>query len=157
MTNKKSYKVEPIKLGHSTIGFRNFSGEEGMYNKAGDRNFVIFLDDEVAHELEEKGWNIKWPKNQDANDPEDTRQPYLPVSLAFGKYPPKVVVISNGVATRLEEQDVSMLDWADIESLDAVIRPYEWEVSGNSGIKAYAKSLYFTLAVDEFAEKYNVL
>jgi len=141
------------------IGFRNFSGAEGQYNKAGDRNFVVFLDEKKAKELEAQGWNIKWPKDRDDIDSvEDTRQPYLPVSVAFGAYPAKVVLINgdDGPATKLDESSVGMLDWADIKRVDLVVRPYNWTVNGNSGVKAYTKALYVTINEDEFAEKYGI-
>lgn len=141
------------------IGFRNFNGEEGQYNKKGDRNFVVFLDDETAKNMKAEGWNVKFPKDRDDIDPdEDTREPYLPVSVTFGQYPPKVVLINGqgGKATKLDEDSVGMLDWAEIVDVDCIIRPYNWTVNGNSGTKAYLKALYVTINEDEFAEKYGI-
>jgi hypothetical protein len=37
--------VKPLSLENVRIGFRNFEGREGQYNKSGDRNFVVFLED----------------------------------------------------------------------------------------------------------------
>lgn len=151
-------RVEPIELEGVRIGFRNFEGREGMYNKKGDRSFAVFLPRDLADALAEEGWNVKYPRVSDnVVDPDaDTREPYLQVSVAFENFPPRVILKSNGVITRLEEGEVGMLDWAEIENVDLVIRPYEWSVNRNSGIKAYLKSGYFTIVTDRFAQKYGL-
>lgn len=139
------------------IGFRNFEGREGPYNRKGDRDFVVFLDSEFAKELEREGWNIKWPKPNDYINPEeDDRNPYLPVSVGFDYYPAKVYIISNENVTMVGQDEVEMLDWAEMENVDLVIRPYEWEVNGNSGIKAYLKAGYFTIVTNAFDDKYGI-
>lgn len=150
--------VKPVSLENVKIGFRNFEGREGMYNKKGERSFAVFLDKHTADELAAEGWNVKYPK-EDVNriDPdEEVRDPYLQVSVGFDFYPPNVFIISNGNPTKLSEDEVSMLDWAEIENVDLVLRPYEWSVNRNSGIKAYLKSGYFTIVVDRFAQKYGL-
>lgn len=149
--------VEPVNLESARIGFRNFEGREGMYNKKGERSFAVFLDDELADALLKEGWNVKIPKQSENIDPdEDTRQPYIQVSVSFEFYPPNIFLISNGKITRISEEEVAMLDWAEIENIDLVLRPYEWSVNRNSGIKAYLKAGYFTILADKFAEKYGV-
>jgi hypothetical protein len=150
--------VKPVSLENVRIGFRNFEGREGMYNKKGERSFAVFLDKHTADKMSAEGWNIKYPK-EDANriDPdEEARDPYLQVSVSFDYYPPSVFIISNGNPTKLGEQEVAMLDWAEIENIDLVLRPYEWSVNRNSGIKAYLKAGYFTIVVDQFAAKYGL-
>ena len=139
------------------IGFRNFEGREGPYNRKGDRDFVVFLDREFAKELEREGWNIKWPKPNDYINPEeDDRNPYLPISVGFDFYPAKVYIISNENVTMVGQDEVEMLDWAEMENVDLVVRPYEWEVNGNSGIKAYLKAGYFTIVTNAFDDKYGI-
>lgn len=133
------------------IGFRNFSGKAGKYNAEGKRNFVVFLDDETAEDLAAKGWNVK---QLAPRDPEDEPTPYLQVSLNYGYYPPRITVISNGHKVNLDEDSVDTLDWAEIASVDLIVRPYEWEVNGTKGVKAYAKTMYVILEDDPFVEKY---
>lgn len=146
-----------ISIADVRLGFRNFAGAEGPYNKKGDRNFVVFLNSDMAADLEKDGWNIKWPKEQEEDtEQEFEREPYLPVSFSFKNFPPKIVVVSDGVATRLGEDEVDMLDWAEIEKTDIVIRPYNWSVNGQSGVKAYLKAMYVTLVTDEFSSKYGL-
>jgi hypothetical protein len=151
-------RVKPINIENARIGFRNFEGREGMYNKAGERSFAVFLDRQFAEELAAEGWNVKFPKEQEGRvDPdEEARDPYLQVSVSFDYYPPNVFLISNENPTRLTEEEVATLDWAEIEMVDLVIRPYEWSVNRNSGIKAYLKSGYFTIVSDKFAQKYGL-
>ena len=150
--------VAPLSLENVRIGFRNFEGREGQYNKAGDRNFVVFQDRKFAEELAAEGWNIKFPRESEGRvDPDEPgRDPYLPVTVSFDNYPANVFLISNGNPTKLTGDEASMLDWAEIENVDLVLRPYEWSVNRNSGIKAYLKSGYFTIVTDRFAQKYGL-
>jgi hypothetical protein len=140
-----------IVIENAKIGFRNFSGEGGKFNPAGRRNFCVFLEDDLARVLEEDGWNVRWlePKEK-----ADERKPYLQVAVSYDNIPPKIVLISGKGKTTLNEGTINILDWAEIESVDLIIRPYNWEVSGKSGIKAYIKSMYVTIVEDEFESKY---
>lgn len=142
---------------NARIGFRNFRGEESRYNPAGKRNFSVFLDPDTAHILEEEGWNVKWlaPRH-----PDDTEQAFIQVSVNFDNFPPKIVVISSRGKTVLDAESVSILDWAEIEQVDLMIRPYRWilhEGTRNEkrGIKAYLKSMYVTIYEDELERKYS--
>jgi hypothetical protein len=49
---------------------------------------------------------------------------------------------------------VEALDWVDIAMVDLIINPYEWAVSGKTGIKAYLASIYITIAEDALMLKY---
>ena len=151
--------ITPVSFENARIGFRNFEGREGKYNKAGERSFAVFLDRQLAEELAAEGWNVKFPvASENRVDPdEDARDPYLSVSVGFERFPPRVFLISNGNPTKLTEEEVGMLDWTELEQVDLVLRPYEWSVNRNSGIKAYLKSGYFTIVSDRFAEKYGIL
>lgn len=133
------------------IGFRNFSGAEGKFNPAGRRNFCVFLEPEVGKDLEEDGWNVRWlqPREED-----DDPRPYLPVAVNYDNIPPKIVLITSRGKTILDESMVGMLDWAEIKLVDLIIRPYNWEMNGKSGVKAYVKSLYVTIKEDELEQKY---
>lgn len=151
--------VKPLSLEGVRIGFRNFEGKEGKFNKAGDRSFAIFLEDHrLAEDLLKEGWNIKFPREQEEpSDPDEpSRDPWLQVSVGFEYYPPSVFLISDGNPTRIGEDEIAMLDWAEIENVDVVLRPYSWTVNRNTGIKAYLKAGYFSIIQDEFAKKYGV-
>ena len=138
------------------IIFRNFSGKEGQYNRQGDRNFAVLLDDSVANAMAEDGWNIKWLKPREDEEGEQP-QAYLPVSLNFKGRPPRIVLITSRGRSNLDEDSVEMLDWADIINVDLIVRPYEWTVNEKSGIKAYLQSIYVTIEEDPLEMKYNQL
>jgi hypothetical protein len=134
------------------IIFRNFAGKEGMYNREGDRNFSVLLDDRGATEMAKDGWNVKWLKAREEGEAE---QAYLPISVNFKGRPPKVVMITSRGRTNLLEDEVEILDWADIRETDLIVRPYDWSVNGKSGIKAYLQSIFVTIEEDALELKYG--
>ena len=144
--------TDNINISNARIGFRNFSGKEGQYNPAGNRNFVIFLDNyKEAKELENEGWNIRWLKPREEGEEE---QPILSVKVAFGPYPPKVVLVSRKGLNQIGEDEIGILDWADIKHVDLTVRPYTYDVRGKTGVKAYLKTMYVTIQEDQWEHKY---
>ena len=141
-----------IVIEDARIGFRNFSGKEGKFNPEGRRNFCVFLETDLALVLETDGWNVRWldPRNE-----EDEKQPYLQIAVSYENIPPKIILVTSHGKTILADDTVNILDWAEIQSVDIIIRPYNWDVNGKSGVKAYVKSMYITIVEDEFEKKYN--
>lgn len=136
------------------IIFRNFAGKEGQYNREGDRNFAVLLDDNVAKAMAEDGWNVKWLKAREEGEPE---QAYLGVSVNFKGRPPKIVMITSRGRNHLSEDEIELLDWADIRMVDMIVRPYEWAVNGKTGIKAYLQSIFVTIEEDALELKYAAM
>lgn len=137
--------------------FRNFEGREEKYNRKGDRNFGLIIEDsEVAQQLAEDGWNIKelTPKNNDDYDDTPEVIYWLPVTVRFDNVPPKVMLVTRRKKTRLNEENINTVDYANIAKVDLTVTPYDWEVNGKSGTKAYLQTMYVTINEDEFADKY---
>ena len=137
--------------------FRNFEGREEKYNRKGDRNFGLIIEDsEVVQQLAEDGWNIKelTPKNNDDYDDTPEVIYWLPVTVRFDNVPPKVMLVTRRKKTRLNEDNINTIDYANIAKVDLTVTPYDWEVNGKSGTKAYLQTMYVTINEDEFADKY---
>lgn len=137
----------------SGIRFRNFAGKEGKYNAEGDRNFCLLLDPDDAYDMAEEGWNVRYLKPK---DPDESPVPYIQIKVGFGGKgrPPKVVMITKHGKTQLNEETINILDWADIEYADIAVNPYHYNVGDKKGIKAYLKTMYVTIAEDEFEDMY---
>lgn len=142
-----------ITIEGAKIMFRNFSGKESKFNPAGKRNFCLMLEPELANQLVADGWNVRYLKAREEGD-ED--QPYLPVSVSFDPIKPNIFMVTSKNKIELFEDTVGQLDYAEITNVDLILRPYNWEVNGKSGVKAYVKTMYVTIEEDIFANKYNV-
>lgn len=153
MANEK--KIAPAIMENVRIVFRNFSGLEGQYNRAGDRNFGVLLDPAQAESLEQDGWNVKYLRPREE---EDAPQAWLPVTVAYHKdkssRDPRVVLVTSRGRTPLKEADIDILDWAEITNVDLIVRPYQWLVNGKSGVKAYLQSIFVTIHEDPLELKY---
>lgn len=136
------------------IIFRNFEGKEAQYNVAGTRNFAVVLPEDTAETLLQDGWNVKFLEPREEGD---TVTPYIQVTVNFKNRPPRVVMISGDVRTNMDEKNIALLDWADIQNVDVIFVAYEWNVNGKTGLKAYLKSLYVTVEEDELERKYRDL
>lgn len=136
---------------NAQIRFRNFAGKEGKYNKAGERDFCVLLDPDTAEAMAQDGWNIKTLNSREEGEP---GTPYVNVQVAFKGRPPNIYMITSRGRTAVTEDIVELLDYVDIKNADLIIRPYNWDVNGEQGVKAYLKSLYVTIEEDELDLKY---
>lgn len=139
------------------IMFRNFRGEETPYNKPGDRNFAIALPEDKAETLAADGWNVKKLEPKEGYEEEGVTF-YLPVAIRFDVFPPRVELVTDTSRSRLGEDQIGMLDWADITNVDLIVRPHNWEMPGGKhGTKAYVKTMFVTIEEDALERKYGAM
>jgi hypothetical protein len=101
------------------------------------------------------GWNVKYTKPHEVDDGEvEPGDPYLKVTVNYKGRAPRVVMITSRGNTILGEDEIELLDTADIVNVDLIVRPYEWVVNGKTGISAYLQSLYVTIEEDYLERKY---
>ena len=144
--------VNNINIEGANIIWKNFSGERDKFNP-GKRGFSVVIDDSaMAKELKQEGWNVKERPLQEGADPSE-QEWTLPVKLNMNRYTQVWLIVGNH-KTLLNEDTVAQLDVVDIVNCDISIRPYEWEMSGRTGITAYVDSMYVTIRENKFAEKY---
>lgn len=137
----------------SRIVFRNFAGAEGQYNREGDRNFCVLLEDDLAADMLEDGWNVKRLKDRETGE-KGKGNAYIQVSIGFKGRPPRMVMITSRGRVDLGEEECVLLDWADILKVDLIIRPYHWNVNNKTGVKAYLKSIFVIINEDYLELKY---
>lgn len=138
-----------LQIDDARIIYRNFSGEGSKFNREGDRNFSLIIDDPaVADELVAQGWNVKIREPREEGD-----NPFihLPVKVKFNDRGPRIYLITGDRRNELDEESVGILDNVDIISVDLDIRPYDWEVNGKTGRTAYLHSMRVIQEVDRFA------
>lgn len=141
-----------LMIDNARIIYRNFSGIGSKFNREGDKNFSVVIDDQqIADSLIQDGWNlkIKPPRDED-----DIPFMHLPVKLKFNDRGPNVYLESGKNRIKLDEESISCLDNVDIVNVDLDIRPYDWEVNGKTGRTAYLQSMCVTQEVDRFARQY---
>lgn len=144
-----------LQIDDAKIVYRNFSGIASKYNREGDRNFAVVIEDqETADKLIELGWNVKI---KPPRDEDDSPFMYLAVKVKYNSdgFGPSAYLYSGGARpAELNEDTIGCLDDVDILSVDLDVRPYDWKLSGKTGRSAYLQSIHVTQRIDRFAARY---
>ena len=142
-----------MQIDDARIIFKNFEGRGDKFNREGDRNFSILIEDpNTAEAMKREGWNVKI---KEGRDPDEGPFMRLPVKVKFTDYGPTVYLNSAGNVVKLNEESIGCLDNIEIETVNMDIRPYDWEVNGTTGRPAYLQSMEVVQRIDRFAAKYG--
>ena len=142
-----------MQIDDARIIFKNFEGRGDKFNREGDRNFSLLIEDpNTAEAMKREGWNVKI---KEGRDPDEGPFMRLPVKVKFTDYGPTVYLNSAGNVVKLNEESIGCLDNIEIETVNMDIRPYDWEVNGKTGRTAYLQSMEVVQRIDRFAAKYG--
>lgn len=142
------------------IRWLNFAGKVRDFNPNGERNFCLFVDDQLAEQLDRDGWNVKMTKPRKDASPQERAEhvpeAYLEVKVGYKMHPPRITMRgeSTGKSSELGEDTVDILDEVDIATVDVIVRAREYDVNGKTGIKAYLKRGVFVIEEDFLDMKY---
>lgn len=155
MTKELKKRPDNLRIEDTRVIYRNFAGKPTKYNVQGGKRTVgiILPDVETGEALAKDGWNVKYLRDRDTDEVDAA---FISAKISYDNKPPKIVIVTNRKQTYLDAESVEILDYADIQNVDAVLTPYVYDVGGKSGISAYVKTMYVTVQEDEFADKYNL-
>lgn len=145
-------RLNNITIENARIFFKDFSAE-GPFAGGTKRTFCVEIPEDLVEPLQRDGWNLK--SRESRTDP-DALTWYLKVEVSYRARPPKIVCIPNITRNQvyLSEATVGSLDYTEMENVDLTISPYQWEINGNSGVKAYLGTMYVTVVEDPLDAKY---
>lgn len=146
---------ETVTIEGARLAFKNFAGKEGQFNREGDRNFAVILDEDVAAAMLTDGWNVRRLKPREDDEGSAEGSPYISVSVSYKGRPPQITLVSSRGRTPISEDEVEVLDWVEFANVDLIINPYNWAVNGKTGVKAYLKKMFITIVEDELDRKYE--
>jgi len=142
---------------------RNFGGEEKKdkitgrtVNSPGYRNFLLFITEEIAEELKDRGCEVKYTKVQ---GPNDIPMPYVSVTVSYFLKPVEAYMISNGVVTSLDENHLRTLNSVDLKNLCLELECGKKKVHNNGVeyVPLYAQKIWAEVTPSYIAEKYAYL
>ena len=148
-----------VQIDGARIIFRNFSGRGTQYNREGDRNFCVVIDDEeIANRLIEEGFNVKIRQPREEGDEPfmymKVNVKYHPKGSEYERLNPVACLITGRNRNMLDEESICCLDSIDIENVDLDLSGSNWNVQGRSGRSAYLSKIYVTQELDRFATRY---
>lgn len=153
---KMPNKEFQILMENAEVLWLNFEGRPGDYNEAGQRNFCVILDPEVAEDMAADGWNVKQTKGYGDEEGDF----YISVDVKyrdrFGNdlRPPKLQLLTSTGPVHLMEENAHFLDKVEIAKVDLIINGRVRMEDGQRKIKGYLQTYFCTVNEDYLEQKY---
>lgn len=137
-----------FELSRSRLIWTNFQGREGKYNVEGRRNFNVVLEPEDAEFMRNEGFNVK---EHEPKNPDDDTLYTLKVNVNFkGFKTPTIWMKNNHGKSKLDENGVNVLDWADIIETWMSFNQHVYQDSKT----AYLNTLLVTVRESEYESQF---
>lgn len=145
------------------IRSRNFKGEErrnpvtgNIVNNAGRRNFLLYLTEEIAEELKDRGCEVKYTKIRDAND---VASPFVSINVSYYIKPVECAMRHpNGNVVPLDEAHIGTLDNVDFKNVCLVLDFGKEKVHPSTNVHyvpVFASSIFCDITPNYFNETYG--
>ena len=125
-----------IVMENAEITFRDFSGM-----RYGIGSFGVGIEPDLAEKLKADGWNVK-PRRNSSDDPDAEEKYYLPVTVRWDKFPPRIIMATNDNEVFMDESNIGVFDNAEFIKVNLVITP-------SRHMRAYLKSMYAVVQEDD--------
>ena len=111
-----------LRIDDARIINRNFEGRANKYNREGDRNFCVVIEDpDLAQRLAADGWNVKIKAPREEGD---SPLHFISVKVKFDddhpRLNPSVYLKTGKKMNKLDEEYISILDSVDILTVDLI-------------------------------------
>ena len=140
MIGKKTFKL--TNLTNADILFRNFAGVEKQYNNAGDRNFCVRLDEQIANELASMDIPVKIlePRDEDGEPLRFIKVKIKDFSKVYSAnvgqhWPADMSLAERKEKQKLSEASYYSLDDANVQTAWITVSIYRWEMGAGPNKK----------------------
>lgn len=128
----------------------NFSGAAKEFNAEGRRNFNLVLDEPIAQQLSEDGFNVKWhePKSADYDGIWT-----LKVNVNMDSpYPPTIQMKNDHGIRTIDKENIAILDGSlMLESIFVKFSPFRFR----ENVSAYLQTLLVTVHESEYESRFH--
>ncbi|MBP5593947.1 MAG: hypothetical protein J6Y02_01100 [Pseudobutyrivibrio sp.] len=152
---------EPVYISNSKFIFQtNFSGDpkKDKYGSNTRRGNLIIPTEEQAQEMIDMGYNDRATRPRSEEEEEGFVPTYfIPITVGYNhpRKKPKVVLVTNGVAQELDEENVGTIDNVYVLNVNATLNPrYNQD---RDSFTMYVSQLYVEQDVedDPWADQYS--
>lgn len=147
-------KLDDVRIKNTKFIWKtNFSGLVNDCNEHGYRRFNIEIPEEIALDMQEEGWPVRYKPRKKGGD----EMVYvMDCRVRFDKFPPDIYMMVDNKKIRLTESSIGRLDGKRTGRVDVVLNPYYYNKMNNSGYTAYVKKMMVEVIQDDFERDYGI-